>query len=122
MRSVVISLILFIILITGTVSNAYFINNGVVELSASLSDIPEIHASDCLERIIEFDDQWHEFMNIAALTSTYSELSKISCYIDELYVHLQNKNTVDFENTKCMLKNTLKELPRTEKLSFESIF
>ena len=122
MRNFWIATILFIILLTATVSNSFFICLRSNDLRTLAQDIPSVDSKECLRHLITLDSEWRNFRRVASLTVSYSELNKISCTINELYVHLKNKNKVDFDHGLCVLINALSEISRSERFSFESIF
>ena len=122
MSELKIAIISFIILILCTISNSIFVNKEVQSLIISAQSLPDINSEQCKFMINEFEADWKKFKSKASLTSNYAEISKISLLVKELYVHLDNNNEEDFDNVIENLINSLNELSRLEKLSFESIF
>ena len=121
-RSFVVVSILFIILLILVFSNAFFIQSSSEKLFKSVCDIPPVDSDICLERITAFEENWNKFKKAASLTVSYSELNRISCLIDELYAHHSNRNEFDFDHTLAIIKNSLREIPRFETLSSDSVF
>ena len=122
MKSFTIAIILFTILIAGTITNSIFIKTSIEELSSSAKNIPSIKSKDCLIKLNEFNEDWNKFKKIATLTVSYSELNKISCLIDELYTHFYNMNNDDFEHARTITINALREVSRLEQFNTISIF
>ena len=122
MRSLVIVIILFLILLTATILNSLFIIASSEELIDLAQSIPSLKSASCSESLTSFENRWNEFKKAASFTVSYSELNRISCLINELRVHLSNQNEVDFEHGIALMINYLSELPRFEQLSTDAIF
>ena len=122
MRSFIVSSLLFIILITATLLNSFFICSRADRLIDLVNEIPSVDADRCNIALIAFDNEWQKFKKAAAFTTAYSELNKISCVIEELYVHLENKNKYDFDHCIATLRLCLSEISRLEKISVDSVF
>lgn len=122
MRSLVVVTVLFLILLAAIFFNSFFIiseTEALIELTQSL---PPLSEKECLESLILFENRWNKFKKAASFTVSYSELNRISCLISELYVHLSNKNEVDFDHGIILMLNYLSELPRFEQISTDAIF
>lgn len=122
MRAVIIVSILFIILLSLTFINANFINSTSGDLISTVQSIPDISSDNCLEKIKDFEQQWTKFKKAALYTVSHSELSKISCFIEELYVHFYNQDEKEFKYCTRKLLNGLEEISRFERLSIDAIF
>ena len=121
MRDLIISLILFIIMIGIITGNAIFVLGGVDELIVAVESIPDINAADCEKRIGELRLYWRDFKRIARLTLSYTELNRMECLIEEMECHRSTKNVNDFEHSKVMMINLLREMARLEKISLGGV-
>ena len=122
MRSVIIASILFIILLTSTLINSFFITSASDELILTARSVPEISSDSCLNKINNLKTQWNKFKKAALFTVSYSELSKISCLIEELYVHFYDNNEILFDYCLRVILSCLEEISRFERLSLDAIF
>lgn len=122
MKSFVFSIFLFIILISLSLFNSSFILSHSEELLYLAESLPNVSSPECRERLDTFNIKWKEFKKAASLTVSHSELNRIDCLLGELYAHLENSNSWDFDCALPTLKNLLRELSRFERFSFESVF
>ena len=122
MKSFIAVTFLFIILVALIFANASFINSTAKELLQKAETIPDAKSAHCKYELKVFESSWNEFKKAASFTVSYTELSKISCLIEELHVHLSNNNVVDFDHTLAVMINSLREIPRFECLSIDTIF
>ena len=122
MKSFITVTFLFIILIALIFANASFINATSRELLQKAESLPDVKSDHCKDELKSFESSWNEFKKAASFTVSYTELSKISCLIEELHVHLSNNNVVDFDHTLAVMINSLREIPRFECLSIDTIF
>ena len=122
MKELKIAIFSFIILLTCTISNSIFIINSTNNLIVSIEGLPDMNSELCESGLEELESSWNHFKSKASLTSNYAEINKINLLISELRVHYSNQNEEDFDSVVENIINSLNELSRLEKLSFESIF
>ena len=122
MRSLSVVTILFIILLTLIFINSSFIIQSSDKLISAAQAIPSTESENCKERLDIFEREWNKFKKAASFSVSYTELNKISCLIEELHVHVSNKNKVDFDHGLAIMINSLREIPRFEYFSADTIF
>ena len=121
MRDLIISIILFIIMISAIAGNSLFVCKRADLLRGAVGRIPSLDSPDCRERIGELRIYWRDFKRIARLSLCYSELNRMECLIEELECHRQTGNVNDFEHAKVMMLNVLSEIERHEKVSLDGV-
>lgn len=122
MRSVIIVSILFIILLSFIFINSFFITSSSNDLISTARSIPAISSHNCLGEINRLKARWDKFEKAASFTVSYTELTKISRLIDELYFFYSCKDETDFNYCIQGIISSLEELSRFERFSLSAIF
>lgn len=121
MKSLAISIILFILLITGLILNAIYINEETSKLTVLVKGLDDINCEDFDEQISRLEEEWQRFRRIADISCQHSDLNKIDLTIQEMKARAEVNSPEDYETARQALIFLLKELSRLEKLSPESL-
>ena len=121
MKDCFISLILFSILMAFMIGSSLYIKKEANDLKDAVTNIPPINSAECQSLITSLRNKWIDFKKIARFSLNYSELNKMECLIEELECHRATGNSNDFEHTKVMMINLLREFIRYEKISIDGI-
>ena len=121
MKSLVISSILFIVLITCIIWNAIYIKEGTLRLTKLADELEDINGEDIVGRISRLEAEWQRFRQIADISCQHSDLNKIDLTIKEMKVRAETDSPEDYETARQTLIFLLKELSRLEGLAPESL-
>lgn len=121
MRDLIISIVLFVVMITAIAGSSLFIIKQTDELCEAVGRIPSIDSPDCEKRIGELRIYWKDFKKIARMSLCYSEINRMECLIEELECHRQTGNNNDFEHVKVTMVSVLKEMARHEKVTLNGV-
>ena len=120
MRSFIISLILFVLLIATVFGNAFYVKT---VSSRIVSDTEALEKSCYLPQAIqELEKYWEKHRGFVGLSVGHEELDRISENIISLKAACESKNKSDAKRYLLILQDLAKEMGRHEELSFENLF
>ncbi len=122
MKSFVIAVIIFSLLIIAISANSIYMNKSVTSLIRAVEAIPEPDTEGFYEALEASFEEWKKIKKTADLSCSYSELSRIDLAFEDMAIFASEKNHSDYTHTKNLLIYCLSELTRLEKLSFTQIF
>ena len=119
MRSFIVSLILFLCLLTVIFFNNIYVNRTAREISRLLS-LTSIE-DDTSEQIDSLLSYWERHRPFLSLSVSFRELDKAQELFLALRYAYEAKNPYDFEKTKELIYDTAEDLARLERFSVENI-
>lgn len=122
MRGLIIVLLLSILLIVGIVFNFHYVHSLYQELYESINKL-NISPSEENNSIIEsIKETWQTKSKWLCISLGYHERTEISNAIDQAIISNQEGSNFDFQFSIASLKNSLENIIRLERLSFNNIF
>lgn len=108
-------------MVTIIILNSVYINQTANMLIQITNSLPTPGCLDYNSRITNMERQWKEHYSLLCLTINLNDLNKVADCISQLKAYSVNDNEQDFESTRQLLINAIKNLHRLEKLSLDSI-
>lgn len=117
MKAFILSLILFLTLISLIIGNAVYVHSACDELSKMLSELDE---NDTLgaEKICE---SWHSHRQILSLSVHETLLERMDDLTENLKSAVTAGDGAEFNKNRALIYELISELIRNEELSFQGI-
>ena len=122
MKSFVVTLIIFFVLIAFIIFNYAVVNRYSECLRNMTEALPASDAGDCLEKITALSDEWQRHRCFISFSAGISSLQSIDDLLDSLLVACKSGNNYEFEKSKALLINAFEGLAQFESFSPEDIF
>ena len=120
MKSFIISLILFILLISTIFGNAFYVKEVSKRIVSDTKTLEESNYSP--QRIRDLEKYWEKHRGFIGLSVGHDELDRISESIISLKASCESGNISDAELYLLILQDLVKEMGRHEELSLENLF
>ena len=121
MKGFIISLTLFLLLLSVIIINAIYINEGIDRLTASAESLGSFDSSNFSDNLDKLEESWDEFRAIADISCSYSELNKIDTALYQLRAYAATESLEDYEATRATLVLLLRDLARLEKITLKGL-
>ena len=121
MKTFIVSMVLFITMMTHIIVNSLYVNqtaNTIMQMTTSLPAPGCLDYNGCMTSM---ERLWEQHYSLLNLTVSLNDLNKVADCISQLKAYSVNDNEQDFESTRQLLVNAIKNLHRLEKLSLDSI-
>lgn len=122
MKSFIISLILFTILLSFIIFNSLYMKIQSERLIKKAEDLPHISDPTFQEKLSLLRSNWESVKKVIGLSCSYSELLKIDMAFEELSAFATEQSHADCTASKANLIFLLKEISRLERITIEGIF
>lgn len=122
MKSFIVTLIIFFVLISFIIFNYVLVNRYSECLKEMTETLPASDSGDCVERITALSEEWQKHRCFISFSAGISSLQNIDDMLDSLLVACENRNTFEFEKAKALLVNAFEGLAQFESFSPEDIF
>ncbi len=122
MKSFVITLIIFSLLIAFIIFNYVFVNRYSKCLMDMTEALPDIGADDCTEKIGALTEEWQKHRCFISFSTGISSLQNIDDLLDLLLIAKETGNSYEFRKAKELLINAFDDLAQFESFSPEDIF
>jgi len=122
MKSFVVTLIIFSLLIAFIIFNYVSMNRYSERLKDMTETLPDIGADDCTEKIGALTEEWQKHRCFISFSTGISSLQNIDDLLDSLLVAKETGNGYEFGKTKALLINAFDDLAQFESFSPEDIF
>lgn len=117
MRSFVVTAIILLIMIIMILLNSLYVTK--ITEKIELLVLAEDFGSDSVE---ELEVIWNKAHPILSLSSSYTEIDRMSELITELKFYSENGNRREKDRIRLLIKDTASDIRRTEEFDFENIF
>lgn len=121
MKTFIVSMVLFITMMTLIIVNSLYVNQTANTIMQMTTSLPAPGCLDYSGRITSMERLWEQHYSLLNLTVSLNDLNKVADCISQLKAYSVNDNEQDFESTRQLLVNAIKNLHRLEKLSLDSI-
>ena len=120
MKAFWISLILFALLLSGIFWNAYYIHQS----ERTLTDlVTRLEASEAREELLpELERFWEKNRDLFGLSVGFRELDQFEEILIELRWAHEIGDEAEFQRSRALLLDTIKEISRNEQISMGNIF
>lgn len=122
MKSFVVTLVIFSLLIAFIIFNYAFVNRYSKCLADMTEALPDIGADDCIEKIGALTEEWQKHRCFISFSAGISSLQNIDDLLDSLLVAKETGNGYEFRKAKALLINAFDDLAQFESFSPEDIF
>jgi hypothetical protein len=121
MKSFIFAVILFSLLLAFISYNYIYVNKTVDRLCCLVDDLPDTDSPTLSESLEKLKSDWGSAKTFIELSSNDSIIEKIDDLITSLFCYAQHEDSTQFEHTRALLKNHLKNLAAFESLALGDI-
>ena len=121
MKTFVVSLLLFVLMLFVILWNYFYINKTAEELLA-LSELLPDSVDGALEAAQKISDFWQARMDVVGFSVGYTVLDRISEQAASLLCAAKYESDFDYRLSKALLQDTVGDMRRLEKFSIGNIF
>lgn len=114
--------IIFAAMIGCIVFNYFYINRVSDELTVMAYDIPSVSEDGCYAAVSQLDEYWQEHQDHVGLSVSFVELNRVSDAITSMKSYAASGEDADFECTRELLLNAIREMRRLEAFTIGNIF
>lgn len=122
MKAFVAISIIFAAMIGCIVFNYLYINRVSDELTVMAYDIPAVGGDGRYAAVSRLDEYWQEHQNRVGLSVSFVELNRVSDAITSMKSYAASGEDADFECTRELLLNAIREMRRLEAFTIGNIF
>ena len=120
MKSFIITIILFSVILSFVILNSIYITkvcNKISDLCNSISNIP-----DHPKALTEMFESWKKSKPVLEFSVRISELERMSDLIESLQSSVKSQNEVEIQKYCILISDHAKYIAQHERISFSSIF
>lgn len=121
MKTLLVSVSLFLIMISLITVNAIYICNVSNALKSDILQLDVAFDEQCEEALKSISTYWNKNKRIISLSTNSTDVNKITDCISQLQTSAKNHCQTDFETSKQLLLNLIERMPHTEKITLSSI-
>ena len=122
MRTLIITLSLFLVLCVGMSINFVYINSVTQELTTLTEKLDVSSPSECNDTIKEIRDLWEKSIPLFSLSVSFREIDYLGETLLALSAACENRDEVEFERYRALLIDALDGVSRLEQFSIVNIF
>ena len=121
MKSFRMSIAIFAVMMLIIILNHLYILNTADQLCTILKSLPSPTSPQCIQQIVILEKLWEKHSGAINLSTTSAKTEAISNDIIKLKHLALNLEISDFEVTRHQLLSTVRNIKKSEKLSFKNI-
>lgn len=121
MRSLVATLILFCLLITGVTVNARQVKHVSTALSARIEALPDADAADCADAVRDLNDYWLTHVEWLEFSAGYTIVDRITEQAATLLACAECGDLYGYRTALALLLDAVEDLARTEQLTVGTV-
>ena len=121
MKSFRMSIAIFAVMMLIIILNHLYILNTADQLCTILQSLPSPTSPQCIQQIVILEKLWEKHSGTINLSTTSAKTEAISNDIIKLKHLALNLEISDFEVTRHQLLSTVRNIKKSEKLSFKNI-
>lgn len=122
MKTFILSLVLFVMMLTAITINFFYINKVSDKLYVMTSEAPTAGEDGCYTAASQLDDYWQTNHDIVRLSVSFVELNNVSDAIVSMKSYAKSGDVTEYENARQLLLNAIHEMRRLESFKISNIF
>lgn len=122
MRSLIATVVLCCLLLLAATANFIYVNHIADEMTDLAAALPSINDPACVEKTEELYKKWEKEAPIVGLTVGFLTVDKLSEYCQTLHSCAKVGDVYGYYSTLTLLKDSIDDVRRLEKLSIENLF
>lgn len=119
MKYLYISLILLFAVIAFTAVSSIYIYNVSQNMLGMIDDLENTELSAAAEKVTTIQEYWNCNRKMISLTVPNVQIDKTESYLSTLQYAFDHNDSEEYRKVLKLLKNSMNELSRLEKLSFQ---
>ena len=119
MRSLIATVVLFCVMILAATLNFLYVNRVADEMTNLATSLPSPTDSTCVEKAASLCRKWEKNAPIVGLTVGFSTVDKLSEHCQTLLSCAEVGDVYGYYSTLTLLKDSIDDVRRLEKLSIE---
>lgn len=119
MKVLIVTLILLVLMLGVLVANAIYINNVTDSLLQSLEELPPPEDGSCLAALLSLQDEWKKHADVIRLSSGFATWDRVEEQVELVISCLRVGDLFGYHNALTLLKDSLEDLRRHERISPE---
>ena len=121
MRSFVLSLVLFAVMLAGIAGNALFIHHLCDDLLARIDALPNQAQSGSLAAFDALHAHWERMHNWVSLSVSYVQMNQVRDALTAMTAHYANGTDADYFLAREQLRLAIEEMCRFEMLAWDNL-
>lgn len=121
MKSLLISLLLFSVMLGGIAANAVYINNVATEMNRLLSDLPDIGEEECSRATLDICEYWERNIPYVGLSVGYTVVDRVSEQAATLAACAACNDFFGFRTALALLQDAVGDMRRLEQFSIGNL-
>ena len=121
MKSLLISLILFAVMLSSIAVNAIYINNVANKMNDLLAELPDIGEEGCSDATRDICDYWEKNTPYVGLSVGYTIVDRVSEQAATLSACAACNDFFGFRTALALLRDAVGDMRRLEKFSIENL-
>ena len=121
MKTIFITVAIFVLLCAAMVLNHRYINNTADELSALASSLDITNKEECEAKVIEIKEKWEKSTDIFSLSVSFREIDYLGEVLISLSHYCKEGNAQEFERHRLLLIDAIEGVSRLERFSVLNI-
>ena len=121
MKTLFITVAVFILLCTAMTLNYRYINDTAEELTALTSSLDITNKEDCEAKVIKIKEKWEKSTDIFSLSVSFREIDYLGEVLISLSHYCEEGNAGEFERYRLLLLDAIEGVSRLERFSVLNI-
>ena len=121
MKSFAISILLTVLMLSGIVWNAIYINNVADRMNEMLSALPDVGNDDCSGAAQEIADYWEKNSLYVGLSVSYTVADRVSEQAATLCACAECNDLFGYRTALALLRDAVGDMRRLEQFSLENL-
>lgn len=121
MRTFIVSLVIFLILLGCIIGNFFFIRSTTDNLAKMTASLPDANETECKDRVAELREFWERRRDLISLSVSYTDLNQCGSLLAALDAFSAAGDSTHFNAAKLQLLDALDELSRLEAFSIGNL-
>ena len=121
MKTIFITVTVFLLLCAAMVLNHGYINSTADELTALANSLDITNKEECEAKVIKIKEKWEKSTNIFSLSVSFREIDYLGEVIISLSHYCKEGNAGEFERYRLLLLDAIEGVSRLERFSVLNI-
>ena len=121
MKSLVATLILFVVLLCSVIANFFFINHVADTMEHMIEGLPPVTAETCVNSAQEIQTYWNDRINLISLSVGYNIIDRVCEQLALLVACAEIQDLYGYQSARALLLDAIEDARRTERFSIGNI-
>ena len=122
MKSLLTTLLLFVLMLGGITANALYVNHVADDLEQAILSLPDVRAANCVSSVSALQASWERRADFIEFASGFSAVDRISEHLSSLLACASLGDVYGYHAARVLLLDAVSDMRRPENLSLGTIF